>query len=315
MKINRKRLRTILCAAVAILAGIYMVGAFAVTNYAGQFEVCKGMRIEVEDEGGLNFVSAREISKELGTLPERTPGMRMADINTELITRKLQSIDKIEEVSVVKTSDNRILIRVVPLIPVARVFSDNGSYYINKDNKRISASARYTMDVPLISGNFPPGDSLFTPASLLPLIDWLGKNRKWGDLVTMIKVDSPHDIILVPAINGHVINIGEPRDFENKLSRINRMYTEVLPVKGWNYYDTLSVKWAGQVVATRRVKPVAPAAAPVDEDDDVTDLSTMLAAEGVAPGQTIPGRKAHNEKPIPAAVRETARRDTTKTTN
>ena len=27
-----------------------------------------------------------------------------------------------------------------------------------------------------------------------------------------------------------------------------------MPVKGWTYYDTISVKWQGQVVATRREK-------------------------------------------------------------
>lgn len=27
-----------------------------------------------------------------------------------------------------------------------------------------------------------------------------------------------------------------------------------MPVKGWNYYDTVSVKWNGRVVATRRTK-------------------------------------------------------------
>lgn len=312
MKIKRNRLKTIICAAVSVLALAYMVGSFALTSLAGRYDVCRGMRIEVEDDAGLNFVTAREIANELGTLPERASGMLLDDINTELITDRLRKIDKIEDVSVVKTSDSRILIHVIPLIPVARVFSDRGSYYINKDNKRISASARYHIDVPLISGNFSLSDSAFTPASLIPLIDWLGKNSKWGKFVTMIKVDSPRDVIIIPAISGHVVNIGEPVDFESKFERLGRMYTDVLPVKGWNFYDTLSVKWAGQVVATRRIKPVAPAATAVDEEDEVTDVSTMLAAEGVAPGQATPGKKAHNEKPIPAAAREASRPDTIK---
>ena len=32
------------------------------------------------------------------------------------------------------------------------------------------------------------------------------------------------------------------------------MYKKVLPYKGWEEYDTISVKFRGQVVATRRVK-------------------------------------------------------------
>lgn len=306
MKINRNRLKTIVCATVSVVAAAYMIGAFALTSMMRRSDVCTGMRIEVCDEGGLEFVTAREIARELGDLPQRSAGMLLDGINTENITRRLSTIDKIEDVSVVKTSDRKILVSVTPLIPVARVFDGAESYYINKDNKRISASARYHMDVPVISGHFIPADSTFTPASLLPLLDWLQRHDKWSRLVTMIRVDSPRDVILVPAISGHVVNIGEPVDLESKFDRLSRMYTEVLPVKGWNYYDTLSVKWAGQIVATRRNKPVAAAVAPVDEEEEAADVSTMLAGEGVAPGQTVPGKKAHSEKPIPAAVKKAA---------
>lgn len=308
MKLNRALIKNITCAAISVVTLLYMLAAFAVTGMAARGDVCTGMRIEVIEESDhtRNFVTAREIARELGDLPERAAGMLMDDIDTEDITERLRAIDKIEDVTVVKTTDRRILVTVTPLIPVARVFDASDSYYINKDNKRISASARYHTDVPLITGHFPLSDTVFTPASLLPLLEWLDNNRKWGDLVTMIHVESPYDVIVVPAINGHVVNIGEPRDFDSKFERLGRMYTEVLPVKGWDYYDTLSVKWAGQVVGTRRVKPVAQAVTAIDEDDDAADVSTMLAAEGVAPGQSLPGKKAHSEKPIPAAVKAAA---------
>ncbi len=34
-----------------------------------------------------------------------------------------------------------------------------------------------------------------------------------------------------------------------------RIYESVLPVLGAEFYDTISVKWNGQVVATRHKKP------------------------------------------------------------
>ena len=303
MKINRKRLNTILCAVGTVLLAVYMAGAFAYGAVHRQQDVCKGLRIEVRDDAGLRFVTAREIANELGTLPERAAGMLLWDINTERIARNLRKIDKIEDVEVTQTSDSKILIEVTPLIPVARVFDGDRSYYINKDNKRITADARYHMDVPVISGHFPPADSVFTPASLLPLIDWLAANKKWSHFVTMIKVDSPRDVILIPAISGHVVNIGEPAGLDSKFERLGRMYTEVLPLKGWNYYDTLSVKWGGQVVATRRIKPVVVTNSDLDVDEEDADVTTMLVGDGIAPGQTKVGKKANNDPPIPAAVK------------
>lgn len=314
MKINRARLKTIACAAISVATLLYMAAAFAVTSAVGRNDMCRGMRIEVLDDPvhTRNFVNAREIAHELGTLPERAAGMRLADIDTEEITRRLRAIDKIEDVTVLKTSDRRILVTVTPLIPVARVFEPSGSYYINKDNKRITASARYHVDVPVISGRFSPFDTVFTPASLLPMLDWLETHAKWSRLETMISADGPSDVILVPAITGHVINIGTPDNLDDKFARLERFYTTVMPVKGWTHYDTISVKWAGQVVATRRHKPVADTRSMTDDDDESADISTMLAAEGVAPGQALQGRKAKAEKPIPGAARADmeARRDT-----
>ena len=200
-------------------------------------------------------------------------------------------------------ADGRVLVTVTPLLPVARVFDGSDSYYVNREGKRIRANARYFSDVPVIMGHFPREDSVFTPLSLMPLFDWLNEHAEtWGRFITMVKVESPNDVILIPAITGHVINIGAPEGFDSKFERLRKVYQKVIPLKGWKYYDTLSVKWAGQLVATRRSKPVEQVAAASDDEDETTDVSTMLAGEGVAPGQTKPGEKAHNDKPIPGAA-------------
>ena len=43
-------------------------------------------------------------------------------------------------------------------------------------------------------------------------------------------------------------------------------YRYVAPVKGWEKYDTISVAWRRQVVATRRDKTVAPIPLPTEEE-------------------------------------------------
>gem|GEM_PF-4231964 len=52
------------------------------------------------------------------------------------------------------------------------------------------------------------------------------------------------------------------------------------PVKGWNTYDTIAVKWRGQVVASRRVKEIKPVELPTEEemsgDLDINDNETTL---------------------------------------
>ena len=284
-----------------IVFAAYLIGSMFVCSQMSANVLCTGMKISVSDPENRTFVTAAEIAKELGTLPETVTGTPLEQIDTYALTKRLKNIDKIEDITVIRTTQGLISIDVIPLVPVARIFDGNTSYYINKNGKRISASPRYYSDVPIIVGHFPANDSIFPPTNLLPLLDFIAGDRKRSDLVTMIKVDSPHDIIIVPPISGHVINFGDVSDFESKFQRIEKMYAKVMPAKGWNFYDTISVKWGGQVVATRRDKPKPEAPIDVSDEDDDANVTTMLAAEGVAPGQTKVGAKAKDDKPIPAA--------------
>ena len=231
--------------------------------------------------------------------------MRLRDINVDSLERMLADFDKIERVNVTILSNDTLYIDVHPLHPVARIFDNDGkSYYINRTGKRIKADARYHIDVPVIQGNF----SKSMPAtSLLPLIDLIAADSLMNSLVSMIKVDSPNDIILVPVIRGHVINLGDTLGYPDKFRRLKAMYRNVLNVRGWELYDTISVKWGGQVVASRRNKSTdAPKLVVETVNGEDVDVSTMMSGPNVAPGQALPNKPAKNEKTIPARKGETA---------
>lgn len=286
---------------VALCLLAYMVVAITLAGDAHDSRMCTGMRIAVSDTSAYRFVTPAELGRELGDLPGRARSMRLTDIDTDSIERLLAGIDKIESSRAVRLTNGEVLITVHPMQPVARVFDPSGSYYINRSGKRISAEARYHIDVPLIQGSF--ADSSFTPDRLLPLIDYIEADSLWRSFISMIKVDSPHDVLLVPIVRGQIINFGEPTDFKSKFERLRLAYTEIMPVKGWNYYDTISVKWGGQIVATRRNKRLDRPQFFTEDDEETVDVGTMLTAEGVAPGQTRPGVKAENAIPMPPRTR------------
>ena len=202
-----------------------------------------------------------------------------SSINLQKIEDRLSGVVNIESAMVERMPDNTIRLTLMPMIPMARVFDFKGnSYYINRDGKRLTANARYHIDVPVISGNF---DSIHSPASLIPLVECLHSDPQWNTITSQVMVD-PHtrDIILVPLIRGHVVNLGDTSDIPDKLTRVMTMYRKVMPIKGWEYYDTISVKWAGQVVATRRAKSIPEPAIRFDQEGDIEeeDINSMLVA-------------------------------------
>ncbi len=282
---------------------VYLVIALTLTATESDTDLCRGVNITVNnsDSAGKQFVSAEELAHEIGDLPQKAKKMTLASINTQDIRRTLLSLDKVEDVQVLRLTDGTIDITAQPIIPVMRVFDNGKSYYINKDGKRVSANARYHKDVPIVEGHFDPADTLFTPQSLLPQINYIASDSIWNSFISMVKVKSPNDIILVPVIREHVINIGSPDNFDDKFSRLKKFYTEVLPRQGWEKYDTLTLKWRGQLVASKRKRHSAPVESVKYEDEDAVDTGTMLAGDNVAPGQTKPGIEAHSETPIPAS--------------
>ncbi len=287
----------------SLMLAAYLVIALTMTASEPDTQLCRAFEITVEGgdgDGQQRFVTPGELARELDSLPEKAPGMALANINTQTIRRHLLDLDKIEDVEVVRLTDGTIRIKATPIIPVARIFDSGESYYINRAGKRVSADARYHKDVPVIEGHFESNDSTFTPASLLPLLSYISNDSVWNAYISMIKVKSPNDIILIPVIREHVINIGAPNNFDDKFARLKKFYSEVLPLQGWEKYDTLTLKWNGQLVASKRRRAPQRVETIKYDDDEAVDTGTMLAGDDVAPGQTVPGVKAHSEKPIPA---------------
>lgn len=268
---NKKNLLNII---LSILLVIYMVVAFGFTAYITQNDYCKGVDIEINDPSNMKFITVDDILREIGNEDSVFLSMRLNEINTHTIETSLNAIDKIEEANCFITKDGHLKIDITPLIPVARIFDPNGTYYINRDGKKMTASARYHVDVPVVVGQF---NSKLNSTAILPLLKYIKSDSTWNSLVSGIKIDANNDIIIAPMIRGHVLNLGDTSDIENKFARIKTIYKQVLPIKGWNFYDTISVKWQGQVVATRKekLKVVNTATFADSIDDETPTLSSM----------------------------------------
>lgn len=262
------------CILSVLLAG-YLVAALVMSDRMSARALCRDIDVVILDEDNTGFVKREEIMRELDTLPDRAPMLPIRSIDIHAVENRLRGNDNIESVECERMSNDRLRIEIVPMKPVARVFDGTRSYYINKDGKQLMANARYRVDVPVIVGKC---DSVVTATSLLKLLDYIKNDSTWNALVTAVKIDRNHDIILVPMIRGHVINFGDTNHVENKFRRLHTMYRKVLPLKGWEYYDTVSVKFRGQVVATRRTKKLPEPLIKFDDESviDEADVNTML---------------------------------------
>lgn len=265
-----------------ILLGLYLVIACLWANFRANNELCSGLendRVEVVDPIHSGFISSEELTAEimprLGDLKSR----RLSDIGLDSIRTYLIGLDKIETAEVMRLNNDRLRIKVVPMLPIARVWPAAGpSYYVNREGKRILAGPKYHIDVPQITGDYPA-------EKLIPLLDYLRENPESEQLITMISARDSCNIFLIPAIRGHVVNLGSITNIDDKFQRLERFYAEVLPHKGWDHYDTISLKWDRQIVATRRHGKLPDLTVPIisELENEGPDLETISAPEAEKP--------------------------------
>lgn len=192
----------------------------------------------------------------------------VSQLNLKKLERYLRGFSNFETVECALTSMDKLRIQVVPMVPEVRIFDGNKSYYINKDGKHIAADATFFADVPVVTGRFSRS---LPPQTVLPVTRFIARDSLLRHLVGMVEVRDADNIILIPRIRGLVINIGDTTDLPYKRRSIAAAYRQILPRRGWETYDTVSVKFRGQIVCTRRDKTEKLHSPVFDETEDPED--------------------------------------------
>jgi hypothetical protein len=81
----------------------------------------------------------------------------------------------------------------------------------------------------------------------------LQENEFMASLIDQIYVESTDKIWLVPRLGPSRILIGNTNDLEDKADRIHKFYKKALPSTGWDTYSYIDTRFAGQIVAKKRL--------------------------------------------------------------
>lgn len=243
--------KTILKWVVLVVLFGYAVAATVWAHDEARKNSCKGITVEISNNFSADSLSKQGVLNEINRYHGKLIGEQISAINSRDLERYLKSYPQFEDVVCSFTTAGELKVSVIPMIPELRVFDDSLSYYINKEGKKMKSKASFFVDVPVVSGKFSES---FPPSTLLPVTRFISSDPMLRNLVGMIHADDADNIILVPRIQGHVINFGDTSNLLEKKRALLAMYKKVMPYKGWETYDTISVKFKGQVVATRRNK-------------------------------------------------------------
>lgn len=261
--------KRILKATLLCLLTAYVVVMFVWSRAEASRHKCHDIEVVIEGKGNVAFISEQNVKDVLKDYPGLIVGQPIHAINTYDIADYLRKFNNFETVDCVITTQGNLKVKVVPMVPAIRVFDGETSYYVNKDGKTMAAIPGFHVDVPVVTGHF---NKSFRPENVLPVVRFVENDTLLHNLVGMIKAVDRDNILLIPRIRGHVINIGDTTRLPEKKRAMVAAYKKIMPYKGWENYDTISVKFRGQIVATRRDKtPLYPASL-IEEGDDGEEM-------------------------------------------
>lgn len=256
---------------------VLVVAAFVVgviwANKQMDDRKCVDVLVYIENIDSTTFVTEAHIINMLNTSGMNPEGLHVDSVNTDKIEKMLNASEYLENAECVLLTDNNVRIDVKQIVPVLRVFDGDEAYYLNRAGKRMNSVGNFHADVPIVSGHFTSPQE---PLKVLPIAEYVKGNESLSNLVTMYSVCDTNNIRIVPCVYGHIINFGNNSNIENKFAKLAQFYREVMPVKGWETYDTIYLKWDYRVVAHRRVKKVKKVIEYNIEEDEQAPTDSMF---------------------------------------
>lgn len=205
---------------------------------------------------GNNLILPDDIIKTVVKKFGPLKGLPIDLVDMRAIEQFLSTSPYVKEASVFLGANKTLTLSIRQRMPVMRIVDNHGAHwYVDADTVRMPVSRNFTARVPLVNGDFPATNDVKTwPInSLFDIAFMLQENEFMGSLVDQIYFESNEKIWLVPRLGPSKILIGNTKDLDDKVERIRKFYKKALPSTGWDTYAYVDTRFAGQIVAKRRL--------------------------------------------------------------
>ena len=232
--------------------------------------VCNAVEVRIVDSLRNTFIFSNNIRNLLQQKGINLIGKSFGEIDLHSLELLITSYAPVEKAEVYKTSDGKIVVEVVQRNPILRIIDiSNQSYYIDDNGYLMKLSGNYASYVIIANGYIHAGVPVDNKinvlsleenaqgkrvilAELYKLAKFILNNKFWNAQIQQIYVDASGDFELIPRVGSHVIVFGDCNDCEEKFSNLMSLYKNGLSVTGWNKYETINLKYKGQVICTKR---------------------------------------------------------------
>ena len=242
------------------VVGAYFYFAGSLVRERSQ-ERCQEVVVVVKDSLENPLIQAHEIANFLENNPLKMLGENFAEINMHVLEKEVESFASVRQCHAVRTINGTLRLEIVQHMPLFRVETHRGSFFVSREQFIIPMVNPYRLPVMVVSGDVP-----------------LTIRRIPGHCCTcrhMAATDEPHDFLhyrscflerkITKCFRGKftgytnhseekhpILKIGSLEQFEYKMDKLLEFYRVLVPHLGMEKYIAVDARFGNQLVCTRK---------------------------------------------------------------
>jgi len=211
--------------------------------------ICESLEIKVDNDGGLFFVNAEMVEGLLLEMEDSIIGKTYEDINIYLLEEFVDEHPNIAKAELYLTINGKFCADVKQRRPLARVFENEQSYYLDEEITVFPLSDKYSARVVQVYWSEVTDFRREILSDVLKLID---SDDFLKAQITAIEFNENDELTVYPRVGEHKIILGEAQDLLRKFEKLKIFYRQGLDKVGWDRYSHINLKFDNQVVCTKR---------------------------------------------------------------
>lgn len=241
-------LKKILKYMIAIALVCYAAFAFVYIPLMDNDNRCKGVLIYIEGDK-MEAMSREGIMDMLEKEGLDPLGNHVDSIVCGRIEKHLGSLSIVKECQVYLSTKGYVNIDIECKLPVLKVVENSGrTYYVDCEGDIIEGIEK-ALYLPVATGCIT--DSMAS-RELKEIAKAINGEEFWNAQIEQIHFDESRDIIIVPRVGDHIIELGKAEDVKEKLQKLYIFYHKGMNTIGWNKYSKLNIEFNEKVICTKR---------------------------------------------------------------
>lgn len=226
----------------------YALFALFVIPSLSESGTCSGVLVNISNNN-LETITEEEVIKILDEAM-LTPDLKnMDEIVCSEIEQHFNNISLIKECQVYKGNKDFVSINIDCRKPIIRIFDkENNTYCVDCEGNIIRGINR-ALHLPIATGNIV--DSMAT-REIKEIASAIQDNKFWTAQIEQIHFNDKKEIIIIPRVGNHIIELGTAEDIDKKLEKLYTFYHEGMNKIGWNKYSKLNIEFGDKVICTKR---------------------------------------------------------------